>query len=165
MINIILIKIKFCQTRVKFKHKFSEAALDDIINLVKILLPSPNILPKTSKTLINSLEIDVPSKTYIVCTECKNLNIKNINISKHKMCSVCNLGELIEFATYDLSYQIETILKNKSYLNQIKEANKVRNSEGIENALDGLIYKSVEKNKNYLLYIYCITVGQSIINI
>jgi hypothetical protein len=148
--NVKLKDFSLALLGLKFKHKFSEAALDDIINLVKILLPSPNILPKTSKTLINSLEIDVPSKTYIVCTECKNLNIKNINISKHKMCSVCNLGELIEFATYDLSYQIETILKNKSYLNQIKEANKVRNSEGIENALDGLIYKSVEKNKNYL---------------
>jgi hypothetical protein len=148
--NVKLKDFSLALLGLKFKHKFSEAALDDIINLVKILLPSPNILPKTSKTLINSLEIDVPSKTYIVCTECKNLNIKNINMSKHKMCSVCGLGELVEFATYDLSYQIETIIKNKSYLNQIKDANKVRNSEGIQNALDGLIYKSVEKNKNYL---------------
>ena len=35
-------------------------------------------------------------------------------------------------------------------MNQTKEANKVRNSEGVENALDGLIYKSVEKSNDFL---------------
>ena len=75
--------------RYKIKHKFSETALDDIINLVKILLASPNILPKTSKALINSLEIDVPSKTYIVCPECKSLNIKNIQSTFSRTCFYC----------------------------------------------------------------------------
>jgi hypothetical protein len=66
--NVKLKDFSLALLGLKFKHKFSEAALDDIINLVKILSPSPNILPKTYKTLINSLEIDVTSKTYIVCT-------------------------------------------------------------------------------------------------
>jgi hypothetical protein len=43
----------------------SESALNDIINLVKIILPSPYLLPKTSKSLIKLLDIETPSKNYL----------------------------------------------------------------------------------------------------
>jgi hypothetical protein len=41
------------------------------------------------------LEIETPSKNYIVCTECKQMSNKNVKFSKNKMCPECNLGQLV----------------------------------------------------------------------
>jgi hypothetical protein len=38
----------------KYKHKFSESALDVILKLIKILIPNPNKCPKTSSSLFKS---------------------------------------------------------------------------------------------------------------
>ncbi len=58
----------------KYKHKFSDSALDDILNLVRIIIPSPNILPKSTKTLSKYLDIKTHVKSHFICHDCSTVN-------------------------------------------------------------------------------------------
>lgn len=51
----------------KYKHKFSESAMDDILKLIKIVIPNPNKCPKTSSSLFKSFLCENISKNFETC--------------------------------------------------------------------------------------------------
>lgn len=103
----------------KYKHKFSESAMDDILNLLRIFIPSPNVCPRTFKSLVKKLNIDKNLKDYEVCSDCNQIT----DYTKTKICDNCKTGELIHFSVFDIIPQINSILLNATYLKQIKASN------------------------------------------
>lgn len=129
----------------KYKHKLSVAALDDILNLFKLLIPSPNKCPKTSQSLISILDIQCNTIQYDICQKCNNINISN----KDKKCLTCLFDDIITFSIFDIIPQVEKLIKNKSYKNQILLANKnKKNNNLISSALDASIYSELPKSKD-----------------
>ncbi len=131
----------------KYKHKFSESAMDDILKLIKIVIPNPNKCPKTSSSLFKSFLCENISKNFETCTDCKNIDL----LTKNKICLECKTGELVPFCTFDIISQIEIILSNPIYLDQIKNSNSHVSNDKIESALDGTIYSNLNLNeKDYI---------------
>ncbi len=71
--------------------------------------------------------------------------------STNKLCHVWKTGILIDFAIYGIKEQIKIILKNQSYLNQIKKSNDHRKNKSerfpLESALDGDIHLKLPIDK------------------
>lgn len=129
----------------KFKHKMSEAALDDVLKIFNFVLPEENICPKSTKTLSQQIQCDKNITFYKICVqdECQKIQSES---NKTNNCEVCNNKELIEFATYGIEDQLKSILSNPSYIAQLKKSNNhrkfKRNTDQfpINSALDGLIH-------------------------
>jgi hypothetical protein len=134
----------------KFKHKFSDLAMDDLIKLIKIMLPPSNNFPKTYKAIEKYFNIDPISNDFNLCSKCKSIINANDKNNKSKICSSCSNNELIQFTVYNLKPQLENILKNKSYLNQIIKSNKQRTfqkqNELIATPLDGTLHRNLPKD-------------------
>ena len=151
--NITLNEFADSLVLLKYRHKLSEAAVDDILNLVKILIPSPNKCPKTSRTLVKNIPNDVDVKDFLVCTNCKI----TIPFAKLKICESCSLGELVQFSIFDIVPQIQKIVSNDKYFNQIKMANnRIRQNQilppdEILSALDGKLFSSLPINEELYL--------------
>lgn len=136
----------------KYKHKFSDSALDDILNLIKILTPTPNNVPKTFKTLANLLYNNVYATQYQVCLNCNNV----IEYSKDNICIKCTSSESAKFSIFDIKPQLEYILSNEKNLKQIKQANdkrkQIKSASGqIANALDGSLYSNIEASDEIIV--------------
>jgi len=129
----------------KQKHKFSETATDDILNLIKLLLPE-NKLPKNSGKLFSNLKNSIEIiKEHKICKKCDKIKEE----SNENQCKTCQ-SDLISFSTFEIQPQLEKILNNDSYLEQIKSANKKRDNQFINNALDGQIYSHANINNKSL---------------
>jgi len=151
--NITLNEFAYSLMLIKFRHKLSEAAVDDILNLIKIIIPSPNNCPKTSSTLIKNIPNNVNVTDFLVCNNCK----RYIPFTKMKTCESCSIGELIQFSTFDIIPQIQKIVSNEKYFNQIKTANsRIRKNQlvpptEILSALDGKLISSLPQNNELYL--------------
>jgi hypothetical protein len=151
--NITLNEFAYSLMLIKFRHKLSEAAVDDILNLIKIIIPSPNNCPKTSSTLIKNIPNNVNVTDFLVCNNCK----RYIPFTKMKTCESCSIGELIQFSTFDIIPQIQKIVSNEKYFDQIKTANsRIRKNQlvpptEILSALDGKLISSLPPNKELYL--------------
>ena len=129
----------------KFKHKMSEAAVDDILKIFNLVLPEENSCPKSSKTLAQQIECDKNITIYKICTEeeCQKIQSQS-NITTN--CEQCNNKELIEFAVYGLIEQLKTVLNNPSYVTQLRNSNNIRKFKSLDqqfpinSALDGSIH-------------------------
>ena len=132
----------------KYKHKFSETALDDILRVFQIVLPKGNSCPKSFKSLSQILNVEVETKNYLICSNqaCEALS----EDEKSEKCIKCN-NELIHFSIFNILTQLKKILNNNEYFRQIREANTTRtnsNSTQILNAFDGSIYSNLPKNNS-----------------
>jgi hypothetical protein len=151
--NITLKELACSLMILKFKHKFSEVAVDDILNLIKILIPSPNKCPKTSQTLLKTIPCDTQVEDYLICLNCKI----PIQFSNSKKCLTCSNSELVQFCVYDIIPQINKIVMNSKYFDQIKSANNIirknQNSppKQILSALDGKLFSSLPLNNQLYL--------------
>ena len=54
--------------------------MNDILNVIKILIKSPNNCPKTFKTLAKKIKVDKSTKDFEVCSYCKYVE----NLTKKK---------------------------------------------------------------------------------
>jgi len=142
--NTTIRELAISMVIMKYKFKLAENVMNEILKLMILLLPNDNILPKTYNSLIQLLDIGTNYLEHSCCAKC------NILIDgKGTNCNLCN-NNVVTFITCDLLSQIELILKNKCYLNQIKIADKYKNQNNNEiiSALDGKIYTEYKKNKN-----------------
>jgi len=148
--NIQLKELYMSLLGLKFKHKLSDLALDDFIKLIKIILPSPNNCAKTYKAITKYFNIEASSNEFSICPICKNVTQYEKNKKIDKLCSKCTDNEQIQFTVYDIKPQIENILSNKSYLNQIINSNKSRaltDLNKIESPLNGSLYRNLPLDK------------------
>ena len=124
--------------------------MDDLIKLIKIILPPSNNFPKTYKAIEKYFNIEPISNDFNLCSKCKSIINANDKKNKSKKCSNCSNDELIQFTVYNLKPQLENILKNKSYLNQIIQSNKQRTfqkqNEFIATPLDGTLHRNLPKD-------------------
>ena len=134
----------------KLKHKISEVAINELMHIVKNILPTNNKCPLSYKMLKNQVKILNKITIYKICLEenCQSIQDLTQNI---KFCSVCKIGLLTEFAVYGVKEQIQILLKNPTYCKQIKESNEHRKSKvgkfPIESALDGSIHLNLTIDK------------------
>jgi hypothetical protein len=129
----------------KFQHKMSEAALDDILKIFNMILPQGNTCPKSTKTLAQQIQCVKNITIYKICTteECQNIQSESNNTT---FCEKCNNKELIDFAVYGIIEQLKTVINNPSYIAQLRKSNKHREFKSlaqqfpINSALDGSIH-------------------------
>ena len=114
--NISLKDFSLSLLVLKYKHKLSEAVMNDFLNFIKIIIQSPNKCPKTIKTLNKKLENnDEKTKEYTVCSYCKLID----DFIDEKICDKCKIRDLITFVIFDILPQIQSVLMNENYLKQI----------------------------------------------
>jgi predicted ATP-dependent serine protease len=96
------------------------------------------------------LDIKTHVKSHFICDDCSTINdIASTN------CIKCNSSEIIQFDSYDIKPQLDQIISNDSFLNQIKKSNNRRNENKISellSALGGDIYSGIKiKNDETLI--------------
>jgi hypothetical protein len=129
----------------KFQHKMSEAALDDILKIFNMILPQENKCPKSTKTLAQQIECVKNITIYKICTTdgCQNIQSGSNNIT---FCEKCDNKELIEFAVYGIIEQLKTVINNPSYIAQLRKSNNHRKFKSVDqkfpinSALDGSLH-------------------------
>ncbi|CAF1107671.1 unnamed protein product [Brachionus calyciflorus] len=141
---------------IKAKHKLTDSASNDILKLIKIILPNNNNCPKTLNKFEKSFIKSNTAEYLEICHLCLHkTNIKSFEYFQNKpsVCSTCN----IEFSTlvrFGIKSQLIEILQNEINFDQIrKNVQKARSkvSHEIETALDGSVYqealKQIDQNK------------------
>ncbi|CAF1185336.1 unnamed protein product [Rotaria magnacalcarata] len=100
--------------------------INSLLRLIKSLLPKPNLLPCTLKTMNKKLRNFSPSLTTYLCTNCyETCDINSIN-AKFCVNSNCKTffkqhrsNELIEIVRFDIHSQIQSIMsRNFDFLNK-----------------------------------------------
>jgi len=139
---------------IKIKHKLGDSVLNDILFLIKSVLPQPNKCPKSVKgfdKLIPKKSISHFHECCMICQEIKKSdNIENHKLSDKFKCERCNYKTSI-FVTFDVQKQLESILNLKNII-QIQHSLMYahRNKNEIYSALDGEIYKKHVVSSNNL---------------
>jgi hypothetical protein len=105
----------------KYKHKLSESSINDILKFLNIILPQPNKCPKTFNSLLRMINIDIETKSYLICSNKSCEQIQDFN--KVEKCNFCNSEEPIEFVTFNIIPQIKNIISQSDYFKQIKNSN------------------------------------------
>ncbi|CAF1332759.1 unnamed protein product [Rotaria sordida] len=100
--------------------------INGLLRLIKSLLPKPNLLPSTWKTVNKALRNFIPSLTTYLCTDC--YKSCDINTNRFKFCVNLNCKtsfkqrrsyELIEIVRFDIRSQIQSIMcRNFDFLNK-----------------------------------------------
>ena len=128
----------------KLKHSLSSNATNHIMELLKTILPQPNKCPRSlRKCQKYFLPCDSGSfsKNFTICSICNNLLEEKR--SKDFRCAKCLTDQsLIPFLTFDVKKQLEIILSNPVYVNQIRNTVTVAKSlaSGLNSSSIGGIY-------------------------
>ncbi len=137
---------------IQIKHKLGDSVLNDILFLIKSVLPQPNKCPKSVKGFDKLIPKKSLSHFHECCMICQEIK-KSDSIENHKLsdkfnCDRCNNQTSI-FVTFDVRKQLESIL-NKKNITQIEKSlmyAQLNNNE-INSALDGEIYKKYVSSNN-----------------
>jgi hypothetical protein len=125
--------------KLKFKHSLNNSVIKDILRLIKILLPKPNKVPNSSNKLTKALKNNNKYQIFSVCSKCKNLELIPSTKFSSKYCNKCKKNEQsIPFVTFDIVPQLEIILNNQDYVQQIKQS---QTASSLNSALSGSLYK------------------------
>ncbi|CAF3357693.1 unnamed protein product [Rotaria socialis] len=100
--------------------------INSLLRLIESLLPKPNLLPCTWKTMNKKLRNFSPSLTTYLCTNCYETCDINSNNAKFCVNSNCKTSfkqrrsnELIEIVRFDIRSQIQSIMsRNFDFLNK-----------------------------------------------
>jgi len=137
---------------IKIKHKLGDSVLNDILFLIKSVLPQPNKCPKSVKgfdKLIPKKSLSCFHECCVICQEIKKSDsIENYKLSDNFTCERCSY-QTSTFVTFDVQKQLESILNVKNII-QIKKSliSAQRNTNEIYSALDGEIYKKYVSTNN-----------------
>lgn len=104
------------------KHKLSNNAVDDLLNLLQLILPKKNNLPSNHKVLYKIFYKFDELNLYNLCSTCDKIYEEvnfNGNIENKKLCLNCNKIQE-QFVTFDILTQLKTIL-TKVKLKDISE--------------------------------------------
>lgn len=130
-VNDLLITVNL----IKLKHGLSNNAINHIMELLKTILPQPNKCPRS---LRKSQKYFLPSdtgsfsKNFTICSSCENL-IEERRLNDFK-CSKCLADQsVIPFLSFDVKKQLEIILSNQEYVEQIR--NSVSMAKSLTNGL------------------------------
>jgi hypothetical protein len=122
-----------------------------LLKLFAKFLPEDNRVPKSLSKLEKQLMDPEEGNYHLFCSSCVNvIDAGSIKTFKNNgsICGVCKKG-FLTFATFDAQKQLERILSNADYLQQITKNNndslKPRDSV-IKSAFDGSIYQSYIQN-------------------
>jgi hypothetical protein len=150
---------EFFMIFIKFKtvNRLSDEISVLILKFIKAILPHPNNCPVSLNFIVKTLEIEHKAHHYQICETCNNLiseeveykqNISSKNCSGSKGCSMMS-----SFITFNISTQIEEILKKKNLLLQIKKSNSNSSSKEYiyEKKIDGSVYKEACCSKKNLV--------------
>ena len=129
----------------KFLHIMSEAALDDILKILNMILPLANKCPKSTKTLAQHIICVIYITIYKICTidGCQNIQSGSNNII---FCDKCDNKKLIEFALYGIIEQLKTVINNPSYISQLRKSNNHRKFISLKQQFP--IYSALDGSKH-----------------
>ena len=141
----------------KLKHCLNNNATNHVLELLKTVLPQPNKCPRSLK---KSQKYFLPSnagsfsKNFTICSNCNNL-IEEKQLKDFKCKECLSEQSVIPFLTFDVKKQLEIILSNPVYVDQIR--NTVNTAKSLANEINsssigGFFYqKSIKKISNDLI--------------
>lgn len=133
--------LSFCE--IVLTHNISDNTANDILKFIKNMCPEQNIVPNSFNLFKKKFIKTNIVKHFRICENC--LITVETNDLKANKCEVCK-KDYIYFATFDVKYQIECILRRKNYLELIKKPKFNTNEQKIDSVYDGSKYKSLIKN-------------------
>lgn len=135
-------------TSLKIRHHLNRQTANDILKLIRIILPKPSRL-----TIIKTIDVLKP-KLNKICVKCRAIMTNNgSNLNCMELCKNCN-QEMTNFVAFDLANQLNLMCQKKSILKQIEESNLSSREKSIypiaclNNATDGKIYQSFIRSIN-----------------
>jgi hypothetical protein len=138
------------------KHNINDASSNDILNLIKTILPANNNCPKKINSIRNFFTDNNDVDLYNACATCKTTTPTN-KIENNTTCHVCR-SELAQFAIFDILPQLTQILDNNK-TKQIKSSvatakkNLKTNPDMITSAMDGTVYREYLQAHNQAQHI------------
>jgi hypothetical protein len=133
-----------CLLSIKFKHKLSTSACDDILKLIQMVLPSPNKCPLNSSVFDSLFDDSITGNVFDICVGCNNVT-KEPDLRKRR-CKHCD-QELDQFFTCNNQPQLIQVLSRPNFIRQVKASNKRGRQldSKLHDVIDGQLYKEALK--------------------
>jgi hypothetical protein len=91
---------------------------------------------------MNITKNKIKKQIFNVCGNCKNVEIDVLTKNSMNTCNKCKVNsQTIPFVTFDIIKQLEIVLYNQDYIEQIKQSYNQKNSS-LNSGLDGAMYKN-----------------------
>jgi hypothetical protein len=134
-----------CLLSIKFKHKLNTSTCNDILKLIKMILPSPNKCPINSSSFDLLFDDSLTGTVYDICIACNKVTTEQDIKKRH--CQQCD-KVLNQFFTCNYQPQVVQVLSKPNFIQQVINSNKRGRSADnkLHDAIDGGLYKEAVRN-------------------